>query len=253
MHLLRLEGIEKHFGKIQALRGVDLDLNHGEALGIVGDNGAGKSTLLKIMSGVVMPDHGRIFLDGKDVHFRTPKDARARGIEMVYQDLSLCETLTVAQNVFLGREPVRRLLGVPLLDKKALYDKTQRVLEELRIKIPSIRAQVKNLSGGQRQAVAIGRAVTFKPKILILDEPTAALAVREVQKVLDLINNLKSHNIATILISHRLQDVMTVTDRVVVMYEGKKVAERKTRDLKLEELINLISQSKSAVRGDGSE
>ncbi len=253
MQLLHLEGIEKHFGKIQALRGVDLDLNYGEALGIVGDNGAGKSTLLKIMSGVVVPDHGRISLDGKDVHFRTPRDARARGIEMVYQDLSLCETLTVAQNVFLGREPVKRVLGVPLLDKKELYEKTQHVLEELKIKIPSIRAQVKNLSGGQRQAVAIGRAVTFSPKILILDEPTAALAVREVQKVLDLINNLKSHNIATILISHRLQDVMTVTDRVAVMYEGKKVAEKQTSDLNLEELINLISQSKMAARGDGSE
>jgi len=241
LELLKLENIKKSFGKVEALKGVDITVNRGEVIGLVGDNGAGKSTLIKIISGALIPDYGRIFFEGREVHFKSPRDARALGVETVYQDLSLCETLTVAQNIFLGREPIRVICGFPFLDKTALYNNTQKVLDELRINIPSVKALVRDLSGGQRQAVAIGRAVTFEPKLLILDEPTAALAVREAQKVLDLVKKLKDMNISVILVSHRLQDIMETADRVVVMYEGKKVAEHVISDLNFEKLASLVA------------
>ncbi len=239
--LLRLGDIKKSFGKVEALKGVDITINCGEVIGLVGDNGAGKSTLIKIISGALVPDYGRIFFEGREVHFKSPRDARALGIETVYQDLSLCETLTVAQNIFLGREPIKRICGLPFLDKTALYNETQKVLNELKINIPSVKALVRDLSGGQRQAAAIGRAVTFKPKLLILDEPTAALAVREARKVLSLVKKLKDMNISVILVSHRLQDIMETADRVAVMYEGKKVAEHTIGDLSFEKLASLVA------------
>lgn len=250
--LLRLEGIEKSFGPIRALQNVSLVLYRGEVLGLVGDNGAGKSTLVKVISGAVMPDKGKIFFEGRQVHLKSPKDSRALGIEMVYQDLSLCESLTVAQNLFLGREPTKRVLGIPFLDKPRLENQTRRILSNLNIHIPSIRAQVKYLSGGQRQSIAIGRAVTFEPKILILDEPTASLAVAEVEKVLRLVKDLRARGIAIILISHRLQDVIEVADRIIVMYEGQVVAQRRCVEVGLEELVSLISQSKRLLERKGN-
>lgn len=241
--ILKLEGIEKSFGPIRALRGVDLTLYPGEVLGLVGDNGAGKSTLMKVVSGAYIPDRGTYQLGGKEVQFRSPADARAHRLEMVYQDLSLCDTIDVAKNLFLGREPIRSFLGMKFLDHQRLHQEAQEILERLHIKVPSTHVAVKNLSGGQRQVIAIGRAVSFDPKILILDEPTAALAVKEVGEVLELIERLKNEGAGIIFISHRLQDIMKVSDRIMFMYEGQSVAERKTSETNLEEVIKLIVQA----------
>jgi simple sugar transport system ATP-binding protein len=238
--LLELKHITKSYGPIQSLRGVDLTLNSGEVLGLVGDNGAGKSTLMKVVSGAVVPDTGEYLLESTPMHFRSPQEAREKNIEMVYQDLSLCDTMDVAKNLFLGREPVRNLAGLRFVDHHTLHSKAQKILDDLKITVPSTRVTVKNLSGGQRQAIAIGRAVSFSPKILILDEPTVALAVKEVNEVLELIGRLKAQGVGVILISHRLQDIMQVTDRIMVMYEGQNVAERMTRETTLEEIIRLI-------------
>jgi simple sugar transport system ATP-binding protein len=241
--ILELQGIEKSFGPIHALRGVDLTLYPGEVLGLVGDNGAGKSTLMKVISGAYVPSRGTYRLDGEEVYFRSPADARKRHLEMVYQDLSLCDTVDVAKNLFLGREPVRSILGFKLLDYRRLHKEAKEILDRLHIKVPSTHVKVANLSGGQRQAIAIGRSVSFDPKVLILDEPTAALAVKEVGEVLDLIRRLSDQGVGVILISHRLQDIMEVTDRIMFMYEGTKVAERRTRETDLEEVIKLIVQA----------
>ena len=238
--LLELKNITKSYGPIQSLRGVNLTLNAGEVLGLVGDNGAGKSTLMKVVSGAVVPDSGEYLLESSPMHFRSPQEARTQRIEMVYQDLSLCDTMDVAKNLFLGREPVRNVAGLRFVDHSTLHSRAQKILDDLKITIPSTKITVKNLSGGQRQAIAIGRAVSFHPKILILDEPTAALAVKEVNEVLELIGRLKAQGVGVILISHRLQDIMQVTDRIMVMYEGQNVAERKTKETTLEDIIRLI-------------
>lgn len=238
--LLRMEGIEKSFGAIRALRGVSLALDRGEALALVGDNAAGKSTLMKVLSGAVLPDRGRIYLEGKPAVFRDPQDARRLGIEMVYQDLSLCDSVDVGKNLFLGREPIHWIVGVPVLDETVLYRRTEEMLASLDIQVGSVRLPVRFLSGGQRQAVAIARAVSFQPRLLILDEPTAALAVKEVEKVLALVRRLKAQGVAIIFISHRLQDIFRVCDRVMVMFEGEKVAERPIAETTLEEVVRLI-------------
>lgn len=238
--LVLMEGITKSFGAIQALRGVDLRLDAGEVLGLVGDNAAGKSTLTKILAGAEVPDGGRIVVDGEEVRFASPADARRRRIEMVYQDLSLCDTLPVANNLFLGREPLRRLAGLPFLDKPRMHRAARRMLDDLGIRIPNTHAPVRNLSGGQRQSIAIGRAVSFGPKVLIMDEPTAALAVAEVEAVLRLIRDVSRQGVGVILITHRLQDLFVVCDRIAVMYEGEKVAERAIADTSLEEIVRLI-------------
>ena len=241
--LLELKNIQKSFGPIQALRGVDLKLYPGEVVGLLGDNGAGKSTLMKVVSGAYTPDSGTYLLAGQEVHFASPKEARRERLEMVYQDLALCDTLDVARNLFLGREPVRTLLGARFLDHRKLHRDAEAVLGRLHARVPSTRVAVKNLSGGQRQAIAIGRAVSFDPKVLILDEPTAALAVREVGEVLELIRRLSGEGVGVILISHRLQDVLAVCDRLVFMYDGRNVAERRVAETTLEETIQLIVQA----------
>jgi simple sugar transport system ATP-binding protein len=236
----RLENITKSFGTIQALKGVDMYIEEGEVLGLVGDNAAGKSTLTKILAGAEIPDRGRIILDGEEVFFSSPADARKRGIEMVYQDLSLCDTIDVAGNLFLGREPVRNLLGIKYLDKVTMHKEAQRMLNYLNIRIQDTHNIVQRLSGGQRQSIAICRAVSFGPKVLIMDEPTAALAVSEVQAVLRLIREVSQQGVSVILITHRLQDLFGVCDRVMVLYEGIKVAERDIEKTNLEEIVRLI-------------
>lgn len=238
-----LRDIHKRFGPVTALRGATLTLYEGEVLGLVGDNGAGKSTLMKVASGAVVPDQGEIRLGGEAVSFRAPSEARAQRVEMVYQDLSLCNSLSVANNLFLGREPTRNILGLNFLDHAALHRRARDILESLHIRIPSTHATVRNLSGGQRQSVAIGRAVSFNPRVLILDEPTAALAVKEVDEVLNLIRRLSEQGVGVILITHRLQDVMAVTDRIAVMFEGRNVAERNTAETRIEEVVELIVQA----------
>ena len=233
---MSVRGIKKTFGSIQALRGVDLDLWPGECLGLVGDNAAGKSTLTKILAGTYIPDQGTIALDGERIELTGPDQARARHIEMVYQDLSLCNTIDVAGNLHLGRE-IRR---GPFLDQKAMQREARRMLQTLEIRIPNLSANVAQLSGGQRQAIAIARAASFEPRVLIMDEPTSALAVAEVEAVLKLIGRVKARGVSVILITHRLQDLFRVCDRIAVMYEGVKVAERRMADTNLEEIVRLI-------------
>ncbi len=224
------------FGSVEALRGVDLDLWPGECLGLVGDNAAGKSTLTKVLSGVYIPDDGTIEMDGAPLRLTGPGDARASGIEMVFQDLSLCDHIDVAGNLFLGREPTRG----PFLDRARMQTEGRRMLEDLEIRIPRLTAKVAMLSGGQRQAIAIARAAAFEPSVLIMDEPTSALAVAEVEAVLALINRVKARGVAVVLITHRLQDLFRVCDRIAVMYEGTKVAERAIGDTDLTDLVRLI-------------
>lgn len=231
-----LRGIRKTFGSHQALRGVDLDLFPGECLGLVGDNAAGKSTLTKIISGTYLPDEGTISLNGEEVRFSGPADARDRHIEMVFQDLSLCDHVDVVGNLFLGRE----LTKGPFLDRKKMLTEARQMLDALEIRIPRLSAKVEKLSGGQRQAIAIARAASFNPKVLIMDEPTSALAVAEVEAVLSLINRVKAKGVAVVLITHRLQDLFRVCDRIAVMYEGTKVAERDIGRTNLEDLVKLI-------------
>jgi len=237
---VRMENICKSYGAIKSLDGVNLELAPGEVLGLVGDNGAGKSTLSKVLSGAVIPDSGRISLDGQEVHFASPADARRQRVEMVYQDLSLCDTIDVAGNLLLGREPKRRVLGMSFLDKPRMHANAVAMLQKLEIRMPSTRLKVENLSGGQRQSIAIGRAASFDPLVLIMDEPTAALAVAEVDAVLQLIKNVSAKGVSVILITHRLQDLFVVCDRIMVMYEGKNIAERLIADTNIEEIVNLI-------------
>ena len=246
--LLEARGISKYFGAITALDQVAFHLGRGEVLGVVGDNGAGKSTLMKILSGLFQPSAGEIVFQGEPVRFASPRDAHRIGIEMVYQDLSLCDTVDVAGNLFLGREPQRSLLGLSLLDKRRMHEEARAMLEKLGIVIPDTRLKVENLSGGQRQSIAIGRAASFDPAVLIMDEPTAALAVAEVESVLDLIRTVSARGVSVILITHRLQDLFLVCDRIQVMYEGRKVAERLIGETNIEEVVNLIVGRKFTAR-----
>ena len=219
--------IKKSFGAVQALRGVDLVLHHNEVLGLLGDNAAGKSTLMKVLSGAYIPEEGEIFIEGQKAHMTDPLDARRLGIEMVYQDLALANNLDVTSNVFLGREEVSARIGpVGVLDSRFMEQEAQRLLDRLKIDIPSVRLLVERLSGGQRQAVAIARATAFNSKVIIMDEPTAALSVAAIKKVLDLVQELKAQGASIIIISHRLEDIFQVSDRMVVLRQGRKVTDR---------------------------
>jgi ABC-type sugar transport system ATPase subunit len=225
--VVEMQNIRKQFGAVQALRGVDLTLHRGEVLGLVGDNAAGKSTLMKVLSGAYIPDEGQVLINGQKAHITNPEDSRRQGVEMVYQDFALANNLDVAANVFLGREIVRLRIGpIKFMNKRAMEDQARTLIDRLKIDIESVRLKVENLSGGQRQAVAIGRATAFNAQVIIMDEPTAALSVAAISKVLDLIRSLKAQGGAIILISHRLEDVYEVCDRVLVLRQGRKVADR---------------------------
>jgi ABC-type sugar transport system ATPase subunit len=222
--VVEMRNIKKSFGAVQALRGVDLTLHHNEVLGLVGDNAAGKSTLMKVLSGAYIPDEGEIFIEGKKVHFSNPLDARRIGIEMVYQDLALANNLDITANVFLGREAVSTQIGpLGVMDSHHMEQAAAQLLGRLKIDIPSVRLLVERLSGGQRQAVAIARATAFNSKVIIMDEPTAALSVAAISKVLDLVRELKAQGASIIIISHRLEDIYSVCDRMMVMRQGRKV------------------------------
>lgn len=224
--VVEMRNIKKNFGAVQALRGVDLALYHDEVLGLMGDNAAGKSTLMKVLSGAYIPDGGEILIDGRPVHFSNPMDARRKGIEMVYQDYALSNNLDIVANVFMGREVVRYRLGpVGVMDFRTMERETRNLLDRLRIEIPSVRQKVERLSGGQRQAVAIARATAFDAKVIIMDEPTAALSVAAIDKVLELVRHLKAQGSSIIIISHRLEDIFRVADRMVVLRQGRKVCD----------------------------
>ncbi|UVK51608.1 ATP-binding cassette domain-containing protein [Mesorhizobium sp. AR02] len=242
MTLLTLQGIRKSFGAVDVLHGVDLSVEAGEVIGLVGDNGAGKSTLMKTITGIYRADSGSIQLDGRDILPLDPGQRRQLGIEMIYQDLSLAKQQDVAANIFLGREPVKKLFGlIPgFVDKAEMDRQAAKMIERLGAHLPSINRSVGSFSGGQQQTVAIARALTFNPKLVIMDEPTAALAVREVQSVLDLIRRLKSEGIAVILISHRLNDVLAVTDRIVVLRHGRAEANLVTAKTNMNEVVGRI-------------
>ncbi|MEW6632825.1 MAG: ATP-binding cassette domain-containing protein [Pseudomonadota bacterium] len=242
MTLLSLRGIRKSFGAVDVLHGVDLSIAAGEVVGLVGDNGAGKSTLMKTITGIYRADTGSIEFDGKDILALDPGQRRRLGIEMIYQDLSLAKQQDVASNIFLGREPTKRLFGLfpGFVDKGEMDRQASRMIERLGAHLPSINRSVGSFSGGQQQTVAIARALTFNPKLVIMDEPTAALAVREVQSVLDLIRRLRSEGIAVILISHRLNDVLSVTDRIVVLRHGRADADLVTAKTNMNEVVSRI-------------
>ncbi len=215
---VEMRGIRKSFGALDVLQGVDFSVGRGEVVGLVGDNGAGKSTLMKMLAGAVVPDTGEIRVDGQALTGSGPRAARAAGIEMVYQDLALCNDVDVAGNLFLGREIYRPISR--RLDHARMHEEAAKDLATLHIRIPDTRRLVGTMSGGQRQAVAIARAVTFEPKVLVLDEPTAALAAREVEMTLQLIRDVSARGVSVVLITHRLQDLFEVADRFAVLHEG---------------------------------
>jgi ABC-type sugar transport system ATPase subunit len=242
--LLSLRGIDKHFGPVQALYGVNLDLFAGTVTGLCGDNGAGKSVLTRTIAGAHQPDHGEIFFEGQPVHIRSTRDASALGIETVYQDLALVDTMSAYHNVYLGREQLARpwlLRMLNLVDDGAMRKRSQEVLDALAVKIPSIKVTVKGMSGGQRQCLAIARAILWGRRIVILDEPTAALGVRESRQVLDVIKDLRNHNVSVIVVSHNMQQLMEVADRITVMRLGRTVATRVVRETTAEEIVGLIT------------
>jgi len=239
--LLEMRGITKWFGAVRALYKVDLTLGYSEILGLVGDNGAGKSTLMHILSGVFPPDEGEIFLEGEKVKIRNPRVARDLGIGMIYQDLALVNNTSIWENIFLGNEIKKTYFKlIRLLDKKTMRKKSLELLGKLKINIDSVNTKIRYLSGGQRGAVAIARALSFIPKIIIMDEPTAALAVKEVNEVLNLVLELKNQGVSIIIISHRLQDIFAVGDRVMVLRKGEKVADKKIKEVTPDEIVRLM-------------
>ncbi|MBN1995892.1 MAG: sugar ABC transporter ATP-binding protein [Anaerolineae bacterium] len=224
--LVKMCNIHKKFGAVQALRGVDLTLYKNEVLGLVGDNAAGKSTLMKILTGAYAPDQGEIFVDGQAVRFWGPEESRRLGIEMVYQDFALANNLDISSNIFLGREEVLFKVGpLKIMNKPLMESRAKRLMQRLKIDIASVRARVENLSGGQRQAVAIGRATAFNAQIIIMDEPTAAMSIAAIEEVMALIKQLKAQGASIIIISHRLEDIYQVADRVIALRHGYKVAD----------------------------
>ena len=242
--ILEAKNVSKFFGTITALKDANLSLRPGEVLGVVGENGAGKSTLMKVLSGLYNPSEGSIYFEGKEVFFSSPRDSQDLGIEMVYQDLSLAENLPIGDNIFLGREPTRSFGPIKFLDHKKRKQFTEEHLAKLKINVKSADQKVEELSGGQRQAVAIARATAFDAKIVIMDEPTAALAVKEVGMVLDLIIGLKNLGVGVIVISHRMDDIFSVSDRVMALFQGANFAESLLKETSRDEVVGWIMGKK---------
>ena len=240
MAVLEVSNISKHFGAIQAVNDVSFSLEAGEVVGLMGDNGAGKSTMVKMIAGNFLPSHGSMRMDGKELVLHKPVEARRHGIEIVHQDLALCNNLTAAANVFLGRELRRGFGPLKVLDYAAMYRRAGEIFKELKSETRP-RDLVKQMSGGQRQAVAIARTMLSEAKIVLMDEPTAAISVRQVAEVLNLIRQLRDRGIAVVLISHRMPDVFTVADRVIVMRRGRKVADKQITASSPEEVTGLIT------------
>ncbi|MFI7134753.1 ATP-binding cassette domain-containing protein [Nonomuraea sp. NPDC050153] len=239
--LLETHGVSLAFGSVRALADVSLTLRRGEITALVGDNGAGKSTLVRCVSGIHRPQSGRIVFDGAEVDFRSPEDAREAGIETVHQNLALVEDLTVWQNLFLNREIVRRIGPIALLDRRAMQARAREMVSTLAVNVPAVKSRVRRLSGGQRQAVAICRAAGFSSKLVIMDEPTAALGVQETARVEELILKLRDEGHAVLLISHNFAQVMRLSQQVWVMRAGQCVGGRRTAETTGEEIVALIT------------
>ena len=241
--VLRIRNITKKFGGLVALNKVNLDLYRNEILALVGDNGAGKSTLIKIISGALIPDDGEIYLNDKSAYFNNPSDSKIAGIETVYQDLALVDSLNVANNLFLGKEKIFPLLWgtFNILKHRLMENEAKKILKTLGINIPNIREQVRFLSGGQRQSVAVARAAAFGKNIVLLDEPTAALGVNESKHVLGIIKRLKDEGISTIIITHNLEHAFSVADRFFVLRLGEKVGEKLKEKTNIDEIVKMIT------------
>ncbi|ESW84647.1 MULTISPECIES: ATP-binding cassette domain-containing protein [unclassified Mesorhizobium] len=246
MPVLEVRHVSKNFGAIQALTDVSFQVERGEVVGLMGDNGAGKSTIVKAVAGNFPPSDGEIVVEGEVCHFHQPVQARAKGIEVVYQDLALADNLTAAQNVFLGREIKKGFWPIRILDKQAMIDRSAALFKELKSETRP-RDLVRKMSGGQRQAVAIARTRLSNAKLVLMDEPTAAISVRQVAEVLELIRRLKAQGVGVMLISHRMPDVFAVADRIIVLRRGSKVADKPADKTSPEEITGLIT---GAIRGE---
>ena len=248
-YLLELKGISKSYGGVKALQNVDLKLSYNEILAVVGDNGAGKSTLMKIISGALLPDSGEMFFEGQAVSIKSPQESLSLGIQMCYQDLALVDCLNIPNNLFLGREISRKILGFfDMLGIKKMRERSIHHLKNLGIVVANINEKVRNLSGGQRQVISISRTVYWGSKLIILDEPTAALGVKESKKVLDLIKTLKEKDLSVIIISHNLHHVFSVAERVLVLRQGRNVGERIIKETDGDEVVKMITGAEFSGR-----
>ena len=246
--LLQTRDLDKHFGAVQALYHVNLDIPYGQVTALCGDNGAGKTVLTKTISGIYQPDHGQILWEGQPVHIRTARDASRLGIETVYQDLALADNLYIVQNMYLGRERTR----TQLLDEDSMERAAKETLASLRVTtVRSIRQPVASLSGGQRQSVAVAKAVMWNSKLVIMDEPTAALGVAQTRMVLDLITRLRDRGLAVMVISHNLNDVFEVADRLAIMYLGRLVVQDSAKKFDRQSVVDYMTTGGS-TRGDGA-
>jgi simple sugar transport system ATP-binding protein len=234
--IIEMRGINKSFGAVKALQNVNLSLKPGEILGLVGDNSAGKSTLMKVLTGAYHRDSGEVLIDGQATNFRTPHESRGVGIEMIYQDFALCGNLDVGQNIFLGRWPRRG----PFVDRKRMYAEANEVLQRLKVNVNSVYQKVESLSGGRQQSVAIARAISFNPKVVILDEPTANLSHVATETLLKTMVELKAQGVAQIIISHRLVDIFAVGDRIMVLKRGENVGDRYVRQTTEADILELM-------------
>lgn len=248
--LLQAASLSKHFGGITAISGVSVEVRVGEVVAVVGDNGAGKSTLMKCIGGAMRPDSGSIKLGGETMNFKEPREARGAGIEVVYQELALADDLDVSANLFLGREITKRVGPFRVLDKRAMHAKAREIIAGFGVNLPSVRVNVRALSGGQRQGVAIGRAVSWGTRLVVMDEPTAALGVRETARIENLIRGLADRGIAILLVSHNLDQVFRVSDRIYVLRRGRVAGTRRTSETDGDEIVALITGTKRDEPGD---
>lgn len=247
--VLRAEAINKSFGAVIALHDVSMALGSGEITGLVGDNGAGKSTLVKIISGVLRPDAGALDFDGARVDFASPAEARAGGIETVYQDLALVGNMTVWANVYLGRELTQGPKFMHVLDKRTMSSNTRQMLKQFAVNVPPIDGSVETLSGGQRQIVAIARAGAWGSKLIVMDEPTAALGVAETRAVEEVILSLRKRGLSVLVISHNLDQIFRITDRIWVLRRGRMIGQRETRETRPDEIVSMITGAAALNQG----
>lgn len=239
--LLKLDEIKRNFGAVEALKGVSFEIGRGEVVALLGDNGAGKSTLVKIIAGGLQPSSGTLTFDGQERSFASPAEAKAAGIETVYQDLSLCTNVDVVANFFMGREIVKRYFGIPVLQEKAMYEATKQAIDNAGTRIPSLRTKVEHLSGGQRQAIELNRFVHWGGKLVLLDEPFAALGVEQTRRGLDMIKRIAAQGIGVVIITHIMAQAFQVADRIVVIRQGRVAGNVRTRDTSPDEVVRMIT------------